>query len=177
MFHFLYEIVNIFKKEKVNQLARMVTAMRLLDIALEYNELDEFLIGFPGYELGGKDGNGGYVQDTSLVMQAIYKKYEIDPSISEKFYEAIAGHINRTKSGKTLMEMLRVINAQLRHEKEKTAPFSIDCAALLQLARENIVRNRDLYLKPLADLGGDVRMTQFALYDENLYRNYGYRIL
>ncbi len=151
-------------------------AEKLLDIALKYDELDKFITGYPGYEVTVNDGIGNKVNSIDAIMQSIYKKYGENSSITEHLYTAIAVRINSTKNGETLLYLIDMIKYQMREEKANTAPFKINCIELLDLVKENIIRNRDIYNRPFkTHINGF--MEDFKIAANNLELTCGYVLL
>lgn len=151
-------------------------AEKLLDIALKYDELDKFIIGYPGYELYVNDGMGQKINSVDAMMKAIYKRYLSDNSISDKLYVAIESRVNSTKNGITLLHLLDIIQYQMRSEKQNVSPFDIDCAMLLQCVKNNIVQNKAVYSRGFKD-HKEGFIDEFKNFNQTLETNYGHRIL
>ena len=152
-------------------------AVKLLEVSLKYDDLWSFLVGGPGYELNAPNGYGVKEQNTTLVMQAIYTKYQSDPSVAEKLEEALEYDLGSSRNGSDVIEMLNIIKYQLSSEKVGSAPFKIDCEKFLSLVKENIIRNKELYLKYFSDLTNGTFMGEFKNYDDYFKKGYGIGIL
>ncbi len=152
-------------------------AVKLLEVSLKYDDLWSFLVGGPGYELNAPNGYGVKEQNTTLVMQAIYTKYQSDPSVAEKLEEALEYDLGSSRNGSDVIEMLNIIKYQLSSEKVGSAPFKIDCEKFLSIVKENIIRNKELYLKYFSDLKNGTFMGEFKNYDDYFKKGYGIGIL
>lgn len=152
-------------------------AVKLLDVAIKYNDLRVFLIGGPGYELNAPNGYGVSEQNTTLAMQAIYKKYATDPTIKDKLQAEILDYLNFSKNGSVIVRLLDIIKYQMSSEKVGTAPFKLECEKLLVAAKENIIRNKELYTEYFAELPSGTFLGEFKRFDEDFNNKCGMRIL
>ena len=152
-------------------------AMEILDISLEFNDLYKFLVGWNGFELFGKNVYGTKEQNYQLVMQAIYKKYETEPKISNLFQETIVDFLKTSKNGFFVLNILNLVKYQMRCEKEGIAPFKVDCDKLLLSISNNIKVNKELYEKQYKEIPLGNFMSEFKYFDDDFSNNYGRRIL
>ena len=156
---------------------RLEDVMKILDLAIKIGDLHFFMTGLGVYNINAKNGYGVKEHDISLVMKAIYKRYETNPDMSTEFYDSLMYIYNTTKHGGIMLQSFKIIKHQLRAEKSGSAPFTIDCEKLLQAAKENIIRNREMYLRRFDDLPTGTHMGEFTYVDAELYKEYGYHIL
>lgn len=125
-------------------------ALKLLDIALKHNHLDEYLGGSPLYEIITHDTMGNKVQATGIVMESVYEKYKSNPELEldKKTYEALKKLGKEARSTRAITNGIDDIMYQLSTEKENRAPFQLNCEELLKEFRNNLYENREVYQKP-----------------------------
>ena len=150
----------------------------LLHMALKHDELYQYVGQWYSYKID-RQQQVKLVYPAELVLQTIYDKYASDPSsrIDAKLYEAMEYSFKASKNGITHLNLIRLIEQQLKAEKEHKAPFTIDCQSLLEILKENIAQNAAQYTKPIADLDlPSGFMAEFATHNDVL-KEYGYSIL
>ena len=125
-------------------------ALKLLNIALKYDVLYNYLGGSTLYSVKTRDTMGNKVQATGVVMEAIYEKYRSNPELEldKKVYEALKKLGKEGRSTVYITNGIADIMYQLTAEKENRAPFHLNCEELLKEFRNNLYDNRELYSKP-----------------------------
>ena len=152
-------------------------ALKLLDIALKHNDLDQYLEGSPLYEIITHDTMGNKVQATSIVMESVYEKYKSNPELEldKKAYEALKKIGKEAKYIGYITNGIDDIMYQLNAEKENRAPFHLNYEELLKGFRNNLYENRDLYWDPeyIEDELQEILETQ----DRILWEQYNIKLL
>ena len=153
-------------------------ARKMLDVSLKYDSFEYFVLGIGGYSVTVKDIDGSDVKSPGLVMNAIYNKYFNAPEIEidKKLYKILDETIDFTRDGSILLTILGNVEYQMLAEKEKRAPFTIDCPHLLKGIRENINRNYTLYKEP-NNINKDGYIGEFKYHDQLLQESYNNKIL
>lgn len=148
-------------------------AMDILDLALEFDKLDMFLVGGDVYRLS--DFNTPVIQhDSYLVMQAVYDKYNQNPELEldKKVYEAIIKLLETEKYEPFIINIISDIEYQLMSEQQKTAPFELNCIEILKKLRENIERNKERFKSGSTNMWG-----RLENHDKIINTHYGHKIL
>lgn len=117
-----------------------------LKIAIEYNGLDDFIIGEYPFKLEVVDSYGKKVHSTELVMESIYREYNRNKNeeFPKKLYDALNDYMS-SKLTKYIDSALTVVIYQMLAEKEKRAPFHLECKELLNSLRNNLKKNEKLF--------------------------------
>ena len=112
----------------------------------------------------------------NLRVQAIYNKYETCSDVKDWFERTLKDVAENNKSGEYLHYLLLVIEYQLKQERSNDAPFTIDANGILERVRNNILNNKDIFMrKSSANPNGFISC--FQNHNTTLEVNYGYRIL
>lgn len=122
-------------------------AQRLLDIALKYDMMNDYLSVFPGFELPVTDSYGNRVDSVSTRMNAIYKRYKEDPgsNVNIIMADTFIDSMRRMHSGAILIIYLREIEYLMNAQASKKASFKVDIMSLLLAAKDNIAQNLYFY--------------------------------
>lgn len=115
---------------------------------------------------------GQYEQCIWGVMETIYDDYKAHPElkINEKLQEVLMEGLLHEVHSVGLENAIECLLYQMRSEKQNTAPFTLDCGALLDALRENIRERRE-------ELYNWDMMTTLENYDQTLREHYGVSIL
>lgn len=117
----------------------------LLKVALERNELFRFITGIGIYEITAPQGmNIGVDFSYSQVMDTLYRGLKKYPSLPNLVEEAFSYILINFKSD-FIIRALNVLNYHMNCEKNGTATFKMDNIKLLQLVKNNIKINQDLF--------------------------------
>ena len=117
-----------------------------LKIALEYNGFNYFVIGRYPFKLEVVDSYGKKVHSTELVMKSIYREYNRNKNeeLPKKLYDALNYYMS-CKGTESIDRALSAVIYQMLAEKEKRAPFHLECKELLNSLRNNLKENKKLY--------------------------------
>ena len=117
-----------------------------LKISIEYDCLNDFVIGRYPYELEVIDIYGKKVQSTELVMESIYREYNKNKNeeLLKKIYDILDYYIS-CKLPESIDRALSAVIYQMLAEKEERAPFHLECKELLNSLRNNLKENKKLY--------------------------------
>lgn len=131
------------KKEWLNY------ALKLLNLAIETDSLEDFVVGNGIFSLKTKLEKGTEVNNFFVVLQIIYMKYKSDKSLEldKKLYDAIFNILNKTDNETDILTLLMMIEYQIHSEKTKFAPFELNCVCLLEELKKNLQRNRNKYIQ------------------------------
>ena len=125
-----------------------------LDIIMEYVKqdhtieyLEEFLMGEGASAIAIRDHRGWMVNDYDAVLQAIYSYYKENPKdhIDQLTENALIDIFKTCSQISFVQNTARVVQYYLNNELYKTAPFHMDCTAILQEYHNNIERNKYEY--------------------------------
>jgi len=149
-------------------------ARNVLEIALKYGELKKFLCGNPYYKLETHDSMGNAIHNYQLVMQSIYDKYKEDKTseIDKKMFDAIIDFLKTEKYEPLLFNMIHVIEYQMMAEKQKSAPFELDCIEILKELKNNIERNKERFINNKFDA-----WKKLEGHDQMINQHFGHKIL
>jgi len=149
-------------------------AKEMLDIALEFGKLKDFLCGSALYRLETQDSMGNKINNYHLVMQSIYDKYNEDKSsgIDKRTFEAIIDFLKTEKYEPLLLNIINDIEYQMLAEKQGVAPFKLDCIEMLKELKNNIERNKERFKDARFDT-----WKKLEDHDQIINQNYGHRIL
>ena len=125
-----------------------------LDIIMEYVKqdhtieyLEEFLMGEGASAIAIRDHRGWMVNDCNAVLQAIYSYYKTNPEdhIDQLTENALIDIFKSCSKISDVIDTARVVQYHLNNEQQNTAPFHLDCTAILQEYHNNIERNKYEY--------------------------------
>ena len=126
------------------------TLNRVMDIvkrdqSIEY--LERFLMGKGATAILMRDQRGWLVNDCNAVLQAIYSYYKTNPEdhIDQLTENALIDIFKTCSQISFVQDTARVVQYHLNNEQQKTAPFHMDCTAILQEYHNNIERNKEAY--------------------------------
>ncbi|MDO5400447.1 MAG: hypothetical protein Q4F17_05620 [Eubacteriales bacterium] len=108
------------------------------------------------------NGNGHNYQ---AVIDAIHDYYRVNSKVSgnetfpQSFQKAIEGFARFCSKGKTFQSVFNFISYQLYKEKEGSATFQIDCAAVLNLWSKTISENHEKLVAETPNLDSWLRET------------------
>lgn len=142
--------MNIFRKTRghPNDLYHAsLLATKKLMLALENNQLEDFLVGMPVYQMDEQDEYGNHISYARLVMEAIYRIYNAHPEkgLDKETFECLERILRNDKSSESLFYTLSNIEHHIKAEKSGKAPFHMDCEKLLDALQENLEENKELY--------------------------------
>ncbi|MBQ3423105.1 MAG: hypothetical protein IJH34_15960 [Romboutsia sp.] len=122
-------------------------ATKKLDLALDHNQLDEFLCGYPVYQMDEVDEKGNEIPNSKLIMEAIYRIHNSRPEIEldKMTFDTIKELLKTDKSSEDILNILDNIEYQIEAEKSGTATFKMNCEELLKALKENLIENKELY--------------------------------
>lgn len=155
-------------------------AKKLLNIAIKNNNILDFVLCRGLYQILPPETikqNGFPVQ---IIMQSIYETYEEQPEtkLDSKFFEEVKNYMLGGKTGGIyVIRLLYDIEYQLEAEKDKKAPFHINCNELLKLISDCIKKNKEKFesYDPVHLARG--LMPEFEEHDDYLDRHFGHKIL
>lgn len=152
-------------------------AYNVLKVALEYNDLRRYILGFPPYSIEIQDESGNNSECIFAKMEAVYQYSKENPTaeIGEQLYKLLKSLTVIIRSVDAFLNVLRVVEYQIVAEQEKRAPFKMNYEELLENIRNNLAINKDLYFT--APYAEKHFMSTIQQHDEMLSRNYGYKIL
>lgn len=133
-----------------NLIANKELASKYLDVALKYDELEEFLTGDLMYELTIRDTYGNKFFSAMHVMEAIYEKHISNPSLhlDKMTYDTIIQVLEESCYSKDILNIFSDIEYQINSQMNNRAAFNFDCTNLLLKVKENISRNAEIYKTP-----------------------------
>lgn len=152
-------------------------ARKMLELAIEKDEFDEYVVGLSYWSISLKDEYGKEEECVFAKMEAIYDFHLDNPSflINEKFYSCLKKYTSIIKGSYNFLAMLRMIEYQVVSESENRAPFKIDNVTLLENLKKNLSENQALYKSQVYEQ--NKFWNTIEQHNESLSSNYGYRIL
>lgn len=146
-------------------------AKELLDIDIKYNnDMFNFLLGAPLYEINTKNSYGDSEYAVLPRMNAIYDRYNRDVNTKKIFEDSLIKIINRCVNGKFLFPILLIIEYQLKAQKLNTSPFFVDFVPIFELLKSNLKKNYAFNSKK-------GYIPDFEKHNSILESNYGMKIL
>ena len=90
----------------------------------------------------------------NLGFESIYDKYRSNPELKldQQLYDILHHVVSVSRDGTNVLKMLKEIEYQLMSEKNRTAPFKLDCISLLDALSQNIKTNKDVFSKEYESL-------------------------
>lgn len=149
-----------------------------LNIALQHDMLEDFLVGSSLFALKSKDGYGNLVFSSMHVMEAIYKKYKNeDKTLSNKVYETLLKVLQNSKYPQDIFNVTDNIIYQIYSEKEGKAPFLMNNKVLLEALKNNLSQNKEFY--QYSDMEHNIQSVwpQVEEYNERVFQSSGQRII
>ena len=145
-----------------------------LNFSKKYNEFADFIMGRDVYAVTMINPlTHEREQCTWAVMETVYNDYRKNPEekINEKLFNVLENEFKNGNGAISILNAIDCILYQLRSEAQKTAPISMDNVKLVECAKDNIIRNKEIYNKR--------KVMKQMLKDRNadLFENYGYKIL
>lgn len=154
-------------------------SLEKLQVALKSDKLYAFLLGIGIYELDAGNMNSSMILNTGAIMNTIYSYCNKFKNISNEVQQSME-QIANIKTFHAVYSTLEIVTYQLSAEKNNKAPFKLDNEKILNILRENINKNLDLYSKS-GELGvynlekGMIPIVKD--YDNELNENYGKHVL
>lgn len=135
-------MVNLYDKKKK-------LAKELLEIALQYNHLDYYLMGYPGFFIEKISEDGKVGMDVVYSVEAIYDYFNSheNSTIDKEFFDVILREASSNLSVESLVNLLDVIRYHIQNERNGHAPFRTDDKQLLGAMKNNITNNKDHFTK------------------------------
>ena len=154
--------------------ALMEKGSLLLDCVKKYNDFADFIMGRRALALTMINPLTHEREHcTWAVMETVYNDYRKNPEekINEKLFNVLEEEFKNGNGAISILHAVDCVLYQLRSEAQKTAPFSMDNEKLVECAKDNIIRNKDIYNKR--------KVMKQMLKDRNadLFENYGYKIM
>ena len=132
-----------------NKVLMLLYSEKLLNLALKTNKLKNYLVGEGIFDLKMETKGGLKINNYFLVMEAIYKKYKEkkQEEIDKKVYDAMLKILKTTTNEMDVYSLMLMIEYQMYSEKVKYAPFELDNNELLKELKNNIERNKEIYMQ------------------------------
>jgi hypothetical protein len=155
----------------------MKHAESMLDLALENNNFEKFILGNPMWSVKIKNADGSYEDAIYAKMEAIYKYYREKPNsgIDKNLYMILNKYTAIIKGDEALLTIFKTIEYQIVAEAEKRAPFVMENANLLNNLKNNLMSNQELYRSQLYEQKGF--WSTIEQHNETLASNYGHKVL
>ncbi len=145
-------------------------AYKLLDIALLHDKLEQFLLSYSLYGIYSEKEIEEKGFPTQLIMESIYRKFRENPDmkIDQKVFQIFHDRFMSSKAGNYILPMIKELEYQLMCERNKTAPFKLDCKTLLEGLSQNIKTNKSYF---------ENRMVDFEIHNDYLNAHYGHKFM
>lgn len=94
------------------------SARRRLEMALEFDELANYIVGGPLYAIYANDGAGSKVRSVMYPMETIYETHREHPELelARRFYEGLKAYFVRTDNPCRVYAGVQAIEYQMRAE-------------------------------------------------------------
>ncbi len=127
---------------------RRFEALQKLKKAFEYNNLEDYLMGYPPFSILVNDG--GYVVDSyQYPIRAIYDLYfeNQDMNLVNNYFSELVKLCDNVKSTKAIYRLCMMCDYIITYQKNSNVPFHFDCEKLLDHLKNNIFKNKEMFLK------------------------------
>ena len=143
-------MVNIYGQKK--ELAR-----KYLEIALEFNHFDYFVMGYSGLYIDEIDKYGNKIMDVSYTVEAIYDYYKLhsDSNIEKDFNDILIEQASTNLDIESVYNIFRVTNYCMQREKSNGAPFSISGLQILDALKKNLQKNKEQFNRKMIRANND----------------------
>ena len=85
--------------------------------------------------------------------------------------------LQTNRFNKAILNLFENITYQISAQKNQTAPFSFDCAKLLEEAKENLKRNEVFYRYPQGENRPNGIWPELEMYNSRIEQTTGHKIL
>jgi len=152
-------------------------AESVLEMALQNEQLEKFLIGNPFWSVKIKNDQDIYEDCIFAKMEAIYKYYIEQPEslIEKKIYSILEDWTKKVKGSEAFYIILNTIEYQIVAENENRAPFTLDNTHLLENLKNNLMQNQELFKSEIYEKKNFWKTIE--QHNESLSSNYGHKIL
>ncbi len=135
----------MINQDDYNRKLKLASAMleEALKNANENEKFFRYLFGVGLFEIKGRTIEGYSEHAFNITMDAIYKKYESYPEIKNMYYSTMEEKCACAKTYKMIYDIFRIIEYQIFAEKNGIAPFKIDYEKLLNILKNNLIKNKE----------------------------------
>lgn len=150
--------------------SKMELSMELLEIALEYNCFDRYVMGYPGYVVEMNNPDGTKSMDVQCTVETIYNYYKdhLDQNIDKDFNDTLLKVANKCFDIESLINVLDVTRYHMISEKNGFAPFSIDGLKVLEDMKVQVEKNKEHFINGRV---GKNETFNFVEYFEDVYND------